>query len=311
MLQVSISQNKEAGFVRTLMKTNPKIDRGSIQLEGVIDLERYPVHQRGSARYRETVREARKGLGTEECAYLPDFVLPDVIEEMRIEAESLIPEAVYFTEEHNPYFSEVPKDAPDWDPRRKMGRKTNGLVPGEAFARDKLIWQLCRHDAMKAFVEDCLDIHPLYFYDDPYGCLNVSIQANAEEFAWHFDTNEFTVSILLQKPDSGGLFEFAPNIRTPASECYEDVAGVIDGSSDRVVSLDLKPGDLQLFKGRYSVHRVTPVVGDTSRLIALFAYAREPGMYATPERSKQIWGKVHPDQIAAANRRRRADALVD
>lgn len=293
------------------MNTEQKTDQNRIRLEEVIDLERYPLHRRGSDRYLEMVRQARQGLGTEECAYLPDFVLPEVVETMRIEAESLITEAVYFSEKHNPYFSKVPENAPDRDPRRKLGRKTNGLVPGEAFARDGLIWQLCRHDAMKDFVEDCLDIHPLYFYDDPYGCLNVSVQADGEEFAWHFDTNEFTVSILLQQPDSGGLFEFAPNIRTPASECYEDVARVIDGRSDRVVALDLKPGDLQLFKGRYSVHRVTPVGGDVSRLIALFAYAREPGMYATPERSMQIWGKVHPEQIAAANRRRRADALVD
>jgi len=282
-----------------------------LRLEQVIDLERYPVHQRGSKRYRQTIQDARRGLGTAECAYLPDFVLPEIVEQMRIEAESLAPEAVYFSEEHNPYFSEVPESAPDWDPRRIMGRKTNGLVPGEAFPRDGLIWRLCRHEAMKRFVEDCLDIDPLYFYDDPYGSLNVSIQAEGEEFAWHFDTNEFTVSILLQKPVAGGLFEFAPNIRTPESECYEDVAEVIAGKSEHVVTLDLRPGDLQLFKGRYSVHRVTPVEGPTKRLIGLFAYAREPGMYATPERSMQIWGKVHPDQIAAGNRRRRADALLD
>jgi hypothetical protein len=242
---------------------------------------------------------------------LPDFVLPAAVQVMQDEAEALGPSAVYFSEEHNPYFSAVPEEAPEWDPRRKMGRKTNGLVPGEAFPRDGLIWQLCRSEVVKRFVEDCLDVRPLYFYDDPYGCLNVSLQSAGQEFAWHFDTNEFTVSVLLQRPEAGGLFEFAPNIRTPESECYEQVAEVVNGNSARVVSLDLKPGDMQLFKGRYSVHRVTPVSGPIPRQIALLAYAREPGMYATPERSKQIWGKVHPDQIAAANRRRRADALLD
>jgi len=89
------------------------------------------------------------------------------------------------------------------------------------------------------------------------------------------------------------------------------VAEVMSGESSKVVPLGLRAGDLQLCKGRYSVHRVTPVQGSVDRLIALFAYAREPGMYATPERSMQIWGKTHPDQIAAANRRRRADALLD
>ena len=283
----------------------------TLDLRQAVDLDRYPIHRRGSPEYLAMVELARRGLGTEECAYLPDFLRDEAVATMREEAEALAPSAVYFAEEHNPYFSTVPASLPDWDPRCRLGRKTNGLVPGEAFDRDRLIWRMCRSEEMKGFVEDCLGLSPLYFYDDPYGCLNLSIQSDGQEFAWHFDTNEFTVSILLQRPETGGVFEFAPNVRTPTDERYEDVAEAISGQSEQVVALDLKPGDLQLFKGRYSVHRVTPVQGNSPRMIALFAYAREPGMYATPERSLQIWGKVHPDQIAAADRRRRADSLLD
>lgn len=78
-----------------------------------------------------------------------------------------------------------------------------------------------------------------------------------------------------------------------------------------MIPLDLRPGDLQLFKGRYSVHRVTPVQGLNPRLIALLAYPRAPEMFATPETSRQIWGMVHPKQIEAANRLSRADGLND
>ncbi len=280
-------------------------------LEAVVDLERYPIDRRGTSAYKAIVQQAQRGLGTEECAYLPGFVQPQAIEAMQAEALSLEANAVYFSQAHNPYFSAVPDHLGERDPRGVMGRKTNGLVPGEAFDRSQLIWNLCRNAAVKGFVEDCLKIEPLYFYDDPYGCLNVSIQRTDEEFAWHFDTNEFTVSILLQRPEAGGLFEFAPNIRTPQDECYGDVYDLVTGATPSPYALDLKPGDLQLFKGRYSVHRVTEVVGAVPRLIALLAYAREPGMYATPERSQQIWGKVHPQQIAAAERRRRADGLLD
>lgn len=283
----------------------------SFDLGRLVDLDRYPIHARGSAAYEETVRLARKGLGTEECAYLPDFARPEAVAMMQEEAESLVPKAVYFSQEHNPYFSKVPESPGPRDPRAMFGRKNNGLVPGAAFPRDGLIWNLCRHPAVKDFVEDCMAVGPLYFYEDPYGCLNVSIQRAGEQFAWHFDTNEFTVSIQLQKPDAGGVFEFAPNIRTPESECYDDVASVLEGDRSKVIPLDLRPGDMQLFKGRYSVHRVTEVEGDTPRLIALLAYARAPEIYATPERSQQIWGMVHPRQIEAAARHQRADNLTD
>lgn len=285
--------------------------KSPFDLAALVDLDRYPLHARGSAAYEDTVRLARKGLGSEECAYLPDFATPEAVARMQEEARRLVPRAVYFSQEHNPYFSKRPEDAGPRDPRRMLGRKTNGLVPGEAFPRDGLIWNLCRHPAVKDFVEDCMAAGPLYFYEDPYGCLNVSVQRAGEEFAWHFDTNEFTVSIQLQKPDAGGVFEFAPNIRTPESECFDEVAKVIEGDRSRVIPLDLRPGDMQLFKGRYSIHRVTPVEGKTSRLIALLAYARAPEMYATPERSQQIWGRVHPRQLEAAARHCRADSLTD
>ena len=283
----------------------------AFELDKLIDLDRYPIHARGSDAYNDTVRLARKGLVTEECAYLPEFARADAVARMQAEAESLVPKAVYFSQKHNPYFSKVPDNPAPGDPRAVLGQKTNGLVPGEAFPRDGLIWNLCRHPAVKDFVEDCMGAGPLYFYDDPYGCLNVSVQRDGEEFAWHFDTNEFTVSIQLQKPVAGGVFEFAPNIRTPESECFGDVAAVIQGDRAKVIPLDLRPGDMQLFKGRYSVHRVTPVQGPVPRLIALLAYARAPEMYATPERSQQIWGMVHPKQIEAARQHRRADTLTD
>ena len=39
----------------------------------------------------------------------------------------------------------------------------------------------------------------------------------------------------------------------------------------------MTPGTLLLFEGRYSLHRVTPVGGETARLVALLAYDTKPG----------------------------------
>jgi len=62
-------------------------DTGSDILNAV-DLHRYPIHRRGSPEYKTMVETARKGLGTEECAYLPDFVRPDAVAAMQEEAVS-------------------------------------------------------------------------------------------------------------------------------------------------------------------------------------------------------------------------------
>jgi predicted 2-oxoglutarate/Fe(II)-dependent dioxygenase YbiX len=50
-----------------------------------------------------------------------------------------------------------------------------------------------------------------------------------------------------------------------ADESYAGVEAVLDGRSSRVKSLTLEPGDLQIFKGLYALHRVSPVTGARAR----------------------------------------------
>ena len=37
---------------------------------------------------------------------------------------------------------------------------------------------------------------------------------------WHFDSCEFTLSLMIQKPEKGGIFEYCPNIREPGNENF-------------------------------------------------------------------------------------------
>ena len=113
-------------------------------------------------------------------------------------------------------------------------------------------------------------------------------------FPWHFDGNEFTLSILIQKADKGGFFEYCPDLRKKDNENFDEVRNVLKGDRTRVKSLDLKPGDLQIFKGRFSMHRVTKIEGKTSRYIALPCYVKDPLKINKPEHSKQVYGKALP-----------------
>jgi len=44
-----------------------------------------------------------------------------------------------------------------------------------------------------------------------------------QQFNWHFDINEFTITTLLQSAERGGEFEYVPDLRTPDDECFDDV----------------------------------------------------------------------------------------
>jgi len=128
-------------------------------------------------------------------------------------------------------------------------------------------------------------------------------------FPWHFDTNDYTITLAIQMAEEGGAFEYAPNIRSAHDENFAEVTRVLDGTSDRVVSLELAPGDLQIFRGRHSLHRVTPLAGERARHVGIFSYVDEPDMVASPERCRQLYGRVLPIHLERAGHRQ--DSLID
>jgi predicted 2-oxoglutarate/Fe(II)-dependent dioxygenase YbiX len=93
---------------------------------------------------------------------------------------------------------------------------------------------------------------------------------------WHFDQSDFVVSIPLQDSESGGEFEFVRHIRSKDAENYDDVAAILRGGTKNVERMRMPPGSLILFEGRYTLHRVTRIKGQTPRLIALLSYDTKP-----------------------------------
>jgi hypothetical protein len=57
---------------------------------------------------------------------------------------------------------------------------------------------------------------------------------------WHFDSCEFTLSLMIQKPENGGIFEYCPNIREPGNENFEEVKKVLSGDRTRVKQLKVR-----------------------------------------------------------------------
>ena len=136
--------------------------------------------------------------------------------------------------------------------------------------------------------------------------VNVSLEGNG--FPWHFDTNNYTVTLAIQNATEGGEFEYAPMIRQK-NENFAEVSKVLKNQSNLVKSINLQPGDLQLFKGRYSLHRVAPLKGKVPRYVAILSYVEEKNMVGSVERTKQLYGRVL--QIHYEKAGKRADNFID
>lgn len=278
-------------------------------LADFVDLQRYPIDDLHSPVRQALVDQCRRELDAVGCCCIPDMIRPESIERMRQEVERQRDNIYWSEDSHNPYMTKDDESLPADHPRRCFAKRSSGFVNSDILEQFSDLRAIYANDAVVQFVSDCLGIAPIYRWADPLGCNPYSVMDEGDYFPWHYDGNEFTVSILVQAPEQGGEFQYYPDLRTPEDENFDEVARVLSGDHSHVHTLALKPGDMQIFKGRFSMHRVTPVQGERSRYIALPTYVRDPDTVNRPERARQFYGRALP--IHYEREAQRPDNLVD
>src|SRR5437899_4963815 len=88
-------------------------------------------------------------------------------------------------------------------PGRIPMRRGNAFVSRDRIGRDFVIHQLYSSELFQQFVANCFELPRLHELADPLSGLCLNVVKPGMEHPWHFDTNEFTVSMLTQEPESG------------------------------------------------------------------------------------------------------------
>lgn len=291
---------------RPLIQDTRPIDSPGLRL---IDLERYPLHCPKNEALRDIVARARADLQRDGCARIPCFVSEGMRNALQAETENLAPYALHSSQEYTPYGTSPEQEFGEDHPRARAHRTTSGSVTRDLIPHDALVQQLYTDHHFKTFIAACLETDILHEFADPMRGLIINTMATGNALGWHFDANEFTVSLMTRRADAGGMFEYCPDLRAPGVENYPAVKAILDGDRQPVSELDLQVGDLQLFKGRYALHRVTPI-GRGSRHTVIFGYSRAPGYIAGVDSTMRIYGRVTQAHIDADSRRH-ADGLTD
>jgi hypothetical protein len=281
-------------------------------IERVVDTDRYPLRAPGSPAWGDLVARVRRDLGEVGCCVLPQFIRPSLNGTLREQSEAIAPRAHRDVEVVNAYNIALDAPLPEGHPARIRLARGNSFVARDHIPADAVIHRLYTDGCFQRFVAECVGLPAVHPLGDPLSGLCLNVVSPGLSHPWHFDTNEFSVSILTQEAEGGGVFEYCPNIRSRRAENFEDVRGVLTGRrGDLVRRLALRPGDLQLFAGRYSLHRVTTVHGDTARHSAIFAYSAHSGVMGSVARTRQLFGRVLPEHLAAAGHAVRSDHLLD
>ena len=72
---------------------------------------------------------------------------------------------------------------------------------------------------------------------------------------------------------------------------FEGVNQLLNNEHD-FDTLEMTPGTLVLFRGRNSIHRVTPVKGDVTRILAVLAYNSEPNISLSETSRMTFYGRL-------------------
>lgn len=251
-----------------------------------VDLERYPVDRPDEPVGQELVRRLRATLQADGSCCLPGFIKSGVIEAMAGEIDALGTSAYAGRTEISPYEFDpevdaeaVAKDYPEGHPRRRLVRRSFSVLAYKHIPESAMLRRLYWWDALPKLLAGILGLERIYRFEDEYQAINVLYMREGGEQQWHFDSNDFSITLLLQQAEAGGEFSYAPNIRTPKDENYAGVARLLDGDekSAKVRTVPLTAGTLMIFRGKYSIHRATPVRGPRQRIQSVLCFDVEPG----------------------------------
>jgi hypothetical protein len=266
-------------------------------IEDIIDADRYPLSN-PSAR-AELVEYARAELAADGCVILHGFLRPESLAAAREELAAVAPKAPIRPWSSSVYARSDSEAALDVDdPRRRIFDNLLGHVTRDQIAPDTVISRLYASPVFKSFVADCVGAVRLFEYADPLAGLIATIVPPGGCKAWHYDTNEYVVTVMTQQSDAGGDFIYFPGLRRPGDENIEGLRDALDGKIEPTVK-SLRPGDMQLFLGRYALHRVSEVSGTTERHVAVLSYADRPGVIGPVDRTRAVYGRVTEAHLVA------------
>jgi hypothetical protein len=205
-------------------------------------------------------------------------------------AIALASEAFTHARRHNIYFRKsVPGLAPG-HPALAEVETVNRTLCGDQIGGP--VARLYDWPEFATFLAATMGKDRLYPMADPLARVNAMAYGAGQGLNWHFDRAEFTTTLLLQAPAGGGSFDYRTDLRSETDPNFDGVARLLRGEDPARKSLTLAPGTLNVFRGKNTAHRVTPVRGTTDRIIAVFAYFDRPGVTFSPEERIGFYGRA-------------------
>ena len=256
-----------------------------------INLSRYPIDALGSPERERLVAFCRAAIAESGACVLEGFVPSEAIADVAREVDPFLDRAFYKTKRHNVYLDDDdPAYAAD-HPRNALQTTDSATLAYNFIPKAGILDTIYHWPPMRRFVAHVLGFASLHPYVDDVAPLNILVYRPCTGTGWHFDIAEFVVTLLIRRPREGGVYEYAPFIRTDEDEGFDAVGEILAGERNGVRELSQPEGALVIFKGHHTLHRVTPIEGDVSRLVGVLSYSGTPGQKTNAYNRRTFYGR--------------------
>ena len=261
-------------------------------MKDILDLDRYPLDREGSAEWQRLVDQSVAALEADGMFNLEGFLRPGVAEKAVREIQPVMAARSHVHKRmHNIYFKpDIPELASDHPALRKVETVSHTVcadqIPGS------VVLAIYEYEPLLRFLAAAMGKTRLHVMQDPLARTNVMAYRAGEALNWHFDRSEFTTTLLLQQSQRGGDLEYRTDLRSDDNPNYDGVARLLEGRDPEAKILRMKPGTLNVFRGKNTAHRVTTVEGERERMIAVFSYYEKPGVMFSAEERVGFYGRA-------------------
>jgi hypothetical protein len=261
-------------------------------MDQFINLDRYPLHRLETEAGRQLVEQCIDDLDRRGMFTLKGFMRQPIIDEIlpgllrKFERESFT-----HSREHNIYFNDEIDQIPADHPALARIKTVNHTLCGDQLAEP--LRRVYEWKGLTGFLARVMRLPALHPMADPIACANVMGYYEGEGLNWHFDRSEFTTTLLLQAPEQGGEFQYRHELRSDQDPNYDGVSRLLRDEDPEVATLRLGAGDLNVFKGKNTAHRVTPPIGDLARVVTVFSYYETPGRMFSDTENMGFYGRTN------------------
>lgn len=237
-----------------------------------------------------------KGLGCEldktGILLLSNFVSELVLQQLKKEAAALKPRAYRSVSNYNVYVLPDDPQMTSAAPRNRKFKTTKGCVADDEIPVNSILRIIYDAEIFRSFICTLQGITGLFPYGDKLSSININYYDPGDSLEWHFDNADFAITFLVKKCEEGGVYEYVPNMRYDENgkENYPLLEKILDGQVQPKRTI-MQEGDLMIFRGNRSLHRVTKIEKG-ERILVTLNYNMKPGIPLSEKSRMTFFGRI-------------------